>query len=315
LSMAGSSSLVSSAAVSSSPHTATSTTAVVGAGVLGTSLCRQILSDLDLAQMTVTGITKTTNRHVAIRDQVLSVDGAPADRFDVRLSDEFSIDGDDKFDNVVFCAPPSGFVDYPQAVKEAAKKFWKGPTSGGVFLFTSSGAVYTQNSGVVTESTPVAKFTDVRETNPRIARLLGAEEACVAAGGSVLRLSGLYSLQRGAHNYWLTSGKDIAGSPDGLVNQLHYDDAAGACLAAIKAGPTKCTGKVFILSDSNPLSRLQICQSTLKAAVYKDFQMPTFTTAATGELVGKTYDCSETYSQLNWKPKYECFDAFMSANA
>jgi len=296
----------------SSSVSQTSSCAVVGAGVLGASLCRQILEDPLLAHVKVTGITKTSNRHASIREQVLSgvtVESAN-ERFDLKLSDELS--DSDKFENVVFCAPPSGFEDYPKAVHDAAKNVWAGPSAGGVFVFTSSGCVYSQDSGVVSAATPVPSSS---EAGPRAARLLGAEEACLSEEGCCIRLAGLYNLQRGAHNYWLTSGKEIAGSRNGLINLLHYDDAAGVCLAALKAESDKCRGNIFIASDSNPITRLQICESALKAACYKDLKIPPFAVEATGEPFGKTYDCTETYSQLNWKPKYESFDAFMTANA
>ena len=183
----------------------------------------------------------------------------------------------------------------------------------GQFMFSTLLAFrrYTQDSGVVSEVSPVASGTG----NPRVERLVNAEQACLQAGGTCLRLSGLYNLQRGAHNYWITSGKEIASSPDGLINQVHYDDAAGACLSAVKAGPEKCSGKVFLVSDSHPITRKEICESSLKAAVYRDEAMPKFSTPSTGTPTGKTYDCSTTHTLLNWKPKYESFDSFMSANS
>lgn len=46
------------------------------------------------------------------------------------------------FDNVIFCAPPSGFEDYPGAVEYAASELWSGIESGGTFVFTSSGGMY-----------------------------------------------------------------------------------------------------------------------------------------------------------------------------
>ena len=100
--------------------------AVVGVGVLGTSLCRQLLQD----NWQVTGITKTTSRHEQLYQQL----GSTNFHLTVQAKDE-------KFDHVVFCAPPSGFDDYPAAVGEAAETLWKGPDGGGVFVFTSSGAV------------------------------------------------------------------------------------------------------------------------------------------------------------------------------
>jgi hypothetical protein len=81
----------------------------------------------------VTGITKTSSRHDAIRDDV-----GNEDMFDVKTYDE--LEGN-SFKDVVFCAPPSGFEDYPAAVGEAAKSVWAGAKSGGTFVFTSSGGV------------------------------------------------------------------------------------------------------------------------------------------------------------------------------
>jgi hypothetical protein len=74
------------------------------------------------------------------------------------------------------------------------------------------------NGGTVTESSPTCD----PEKNPRAARLIRAEEACLKHGGCCLRLAGLYSLERGAHNYWLTSGKDVTGRPDGIINLKRY---------------------------------------------------------------------------------------------
>ena len=54
-------------------------------------------------------------------------------------------------------------------------------------------------------------------------------------GGIVLRFGGLYTLTRGAHNFWL-SGKisESKSSPNGLINLIHYDDAAEAVMSAFK---------------------------------------------------------------------------------
>lgn len=121
----------------SATNPTTSSCAVVGTGVLGTSLCHQILQDPSLAHMKVTGITKTSNRHESIKEQVLVGDAASAsERFALQLTDELA--ETDKYDNVVFCAPPSGFEDYPAAVQDAVQNVWSGK---GVFVFTSSGAV------------------------------------------------------------------------------------------------------------------------------------------------------------------------------
>lgn len=50
--------------------------------------------------------------------------------------------------------------------------------------------------------------------------MLAAEEA--AAAGTVVRLAGLYDLERGPHSYWLKVGT-VKGAPEGLINLVHYD--------------------------------------------------------------------------------------------
>jgi hypothetical protein len=87
--------------------------------------------DLTILQ-TVTGVTKTTTRHASILETVGS------DRFSVQTADAIS---GTKFKNVVFCAPPSGFEDYPGALEDAIKNVWAGPDAGGSFVFTSSGGM------------------------------------------------------------------------------------------------------------------------------------------------------------------------------
>lgn len=47
---------------------------------------------------------------------------------------------DQKFSNVVFCAPPSAFDDYPAAVADVADNLWCG-NKDGTFVFTSSGGM------------------------------------------------------------------------------------------------------------------------------------------------------------------------------
>ena len=50
------------------------------------------------------------------------------------------------------------------------------------FVFTSSGGVYTEKKGA-----PVDEASPVNESSPYYKKILGAEEAVVKAGGTVLR--------------------------------------------------------------------------------------------------------------------------------
>lgn len=269
--------------------------AVVGCGVLGTSLCKQILECPNFEGRQVIGITKSTTRH----DEILQTVGSHDGRFQVKAYGDL---GGQTFKDVVFCAPPSGSDDYPAAVKDAASSVWAGRDSGGTFVFTSSGAVFGGNDGeIVTETSPL---TDT----PRAMRLIQAENAARSEGGAVLRLAGLYLLERGAHNYWLQSGKDVDGRADGVVNLLHYDDAAGACMAALQAFVGDGT---FLVSDGSPLTRKEICEVATKARMYSGKSMPKFL-GTDADPKGKVYNGSWTNQVLKWEPRYASFDAFMT---
>lgn len=297
--------------------TANSDLAIVGCGVLGTSLCKQLLSHPDFASRSVTGITKSTGRHGAIRSQVLGGDGDggnDGERFQLMtMDDALSRYAGHPFKDVVFCAPPSGFDDYPSAVKDAATRLWSGAASGGSFVFTSSGGVYEGLDGeTVTESSP----TSDPEANPRQGRMVRAEREVVALGGCALRLAGLYALERGAHNYWLEkcSETGIRGREDGIVNLLHYDDAASAALAAVKVGPGVNSKETYLISDGNPTTRSGICKSAVKNTRYADFEIPSFLGKPDG-LKGKVYDGTKSNDALMWEPTYPSFDKFMTSTS
>ena len=70
-------------------------------------------------------------------------------------------------------------------------------------------------------------------------RLIAAEESVLSRGGSVVRLAGLYSMDRGPHTFWLKNGT-VSSNADGLVNTLHYDDAARVAVATCLYGEINC---------------------------------------------------------------------------
>eukprot|EP00934_Nitzschia_sp_Nitz4_P003579 Nitzschia sp. Nitz4//scaffold9_size221794//181306//185650//NITZ4_001375-RA/size221794-augustus-gene-0.173-mRNA-1//-1//CDS//3329561088//3569//frame0 len=294
--------------------------AVLGCGVLGTSLCKQILEEPELDSWHVTAITRTTDHHASIR-HFLGKDKHNLDsqRFTLQTLQDCH-EQPVKYKNMVFCVPPSGFPDYAAAVHDAVTRYWAGPQGGGSFIFTSSGGIYGQDLPgmdekipVVNEETPVPGCTDPVKNPPsaRVQRLCKAEEYVRENGGTCLRLAGLYTATRGAHNYWLTSGKEIPGRPDGLINLLHYDDAAGAVLAALKADPPVVSGKTFLISDGNPMTREQICVSALRCFAYSGCSLPKFL-GSRQDPVGKRFDGSLSNAVLQWKPRYASFAACLA---
>jgi len=217
------------------------------------------------------------------------------------------------FKDAIFCAPPSGFDDYPSAVRDAATQLWSGATSGGSFVFTSSGGVYEGADGETVDESPPALDPIA---NPRQGRMVYAEREVVGLGGCALRLAGLYTLERGAHNYWLEKCSDtgIQGREDGIVNLLHYDDAASAALAAVRVGPGVNSKETYLISDGNPTTRGGICRSAVKNTRYADFEIPTFLGKPDG-LKGKVYDGTKSNDALMWGPTYPSFDQFMTSTS
>ena len=57
----------------------------------------------------------------------------------------------------------------------------------------------------------------------------------LSRGGSVVRLAGLYTADRGPHTMWLKNGT-VTSNADGLVNTLHYEDAAKVAIATCLYG-------------------------------------------------------------------------------
>jgi nucleoside-diphosphate-sugar epimerase len=123
-------------------------------------------------------------------------------------------------------------------------------------LFTSSTSVYPQTDGsIVTEDSPA---NPERETG-RVLRQ--TEDETLAAGGTVVRLAGLYGPERSVLLRKFLEGEAVIAvraeapaTPDGRwVNQVHRDDAASAILFLLTSGGTDGAGKVYNVSDSTPM--------------------------------------------------------------
>eukprot|EP00929_Paragymnodinium_shiwhaense_P062493 TRINITY_DN31199_c0_g1_i2.p1 TRINITY_DN31199_c0_g1~~TRINITY_DN31199_c0_g1_i2.p1 ORF type:complete len:326 (-),score=34.67 TRINITY_DN31199_c0_g1_i2:39-1016(-) len=270
---------------------------IVGAGYLGRRVAAQWREAYPTAR--IIGATLTDASHAELRKagvmEPMTIDALAAE---VPLP---------KFLNIVFCAPPSRSAEegaYAASIRNAFKHAEEGAST---FVFTSSASVYSEDSGgTVDEASPVSDTASAR-------RLLQAEDLVRQAGGVVLRLAGLYDIERGAHAYWLKVGK-VASSPDGLINLLHYDDAASAVVAALKSR----ANNTFLVGDGQPLTRREICESARAAKRFADAPMPTFDSNAAGEAhggtkLGKRYNTARVQEALKWKPRYVSFRSYMAA--
>jgi len=268
---------------------------IIGCGTLGERVGRIWKKNFPDAK--VVGETKGNSRHESFKNHGITP----------RLVDSEE-KGGESFPYVVFSATPSSSSDYVGSVKRAAT-FWDSKSKDGAFVFTSSGGAYAEeDGGIVTENSATKDPSKSQRTKV----LLDTEQAALDSDGSVIRLAGLYTLQRGAHSYWLQRAQ-VSGSPDGLINLIHYDDAADLVVRALEAGE-EARGRIFLGSDNQPVTRQQICEAAMRHPSYAaKFQMPTFTAQFGSK--GKKYDNSKTREALNWEPKYASFDEFMDQDA
>lgn len=128
-------------------------------------------------------------------------------------------------------------------------------------FFTSSTSVYPQTDGsTVTEDSAT-------EPDRETGRLLLAAEAQVLdAGGTVLRLAGLYGPGRSVHlQKYLAGAATIESGPvSRLLNQLHRDDAVGAMLHLLALPSEQVAGRIFNVVDDTPITQRQ-CYEILAA--------------------------------------------------
>ncbi len=189
---------------------------------------------------------------------------------------------------VVFAVPPSQTADYAAEAARAARLF----DGRGALVMTSSTAVYAEEAGgVVTEAAPLA-------TSARAARLLAAEAAIRAAGGSAVRLAGLYERERGAHVVYAREATSPA-RPDGLVNLIHYDDAAALVVAALRAGER---GATYLGADLQPVARGELARAFAAAA-----GTPVCAFSGRDGPLGRRVDAAATRRRLGFALRYPTF--------
>ncbi|KAJ0976222.1 hypothetical protein J5N97_018187 [Dioscorea zingiberensis] len=197
-----------------------------------------------------------------------------------------------KLPYVIFCAPPSRTVDYPDDVRLAASN-WSGE---GGFLFTSSTALYDcSDNGICDENTPVVPLGRSSRTD----LLLNAEDAVLEVGGCVIRLA-----DRGAHVYWLRKGT-VESRPDHVVNLIHYEDAASLSVAILKK---MLRGRVFLGSDNHPLSRQDLMDAVIQSGKFTEKFLGF--TGTDGPLGKRLYNW-KTRAEVGWDPKYPSFRQFL----
>jgi hypothetical protein len=249
----------------------TSRVLIVGAGRLGQRIAQRVQKKLPLQ---VVAETRTTEKHADLRNS----------GFTPRLRSEST--SNLSAENVVFAVPPSNCESLESEVQRALS-FW---SRNGTFLLISSTGVYEEeNGGQVTESSPLSQ-------SPRAKSLRLSETIALENGGTVLRLAGLYSHERGPHIAYQKKDS-LHARPDGIVNLIHDDDAAELAALILTKRARKMT---FLGCDNHPLTRKQILEATFRS------NSETFFSTNEGFL-GKKCQNHFTRKFLRWTPQWKNF--------
>ena len=167
-------------------------------------------------------------------------------------------------DTVLFITPPSAFPSYPDAVSHAISM------SRNCVLISSAG-VYGSAEGVVTCDTTLCPPSDMSERQLRINS--GEVPVLSHRAGVVMRLSGLWTPNRGPHRYWMSSG-EVKGDPEGGINLVHYEDVAEAVKVVLwnlgGRGSVEEGERVCLVSDGAemPCSRRKVCEVASKVRCF-----------------------------------------------
>lgn len=254
---------------------------VIGAGGLGLRVARRWRQRYPGAPITCA--TSTEARHEQLADE----------GFTPMLASELR----ESASSVLFCAPANYDVDadeYSAAVAQGAS------LARSRFVFTSSTTVYNTSPLVITENGELS-------TSERARLLLDAEHAA-GEKGIVLRLGGLYELLRGAHLWWLKSGKVREGA-NSVVSLVHYDDAAVAAMQALTL--EELEGGPFVIVDGNATTRRELVEAARLHPFFQRMQSPTF---GSGEPC-KFIDNSWTREKLQWQPRWKSMQHYFGTAA
>ena len=140
---------------------------------------------------------------------------------------------------VVICFPPDGTTDDALAPLLARARS---------VAYVSNTGVYGDVSGVIDDATPLPiSPTDTQR------RVLRAEAAYRAVGGTVLRAPGIYGPDRGLHIRVSTGAHRLPGDGSGFISRIHVDDLAAMLLAS-----DRVRGETFVVGDLAPAAQREI---------------------------------------------------------
>lgn len=276
-------------ATNTRPPTGTHDLLIIGPGTVGQLVAAEWHTHYPHAR--ITGETRSTATHAVLRAaniQPALVSDAPSNA-----------------PYILFSAPAGGDMSYARTVQQAVSR----ARPDARFIFTSSGSVCGKVIAPVDEDTPAA-------TEGRPAILAAAESATlVHTNSAVIRFSGLFSIDRAAHNSLLASAV-LPFPADSRLNLVHYEDAAHAVVLAMRLDApalTRLAKRVFVVAGLHSLSLNDVCQIALRHPRFCNRVTPKF---MDGPSPGwKAYNPAWTRAALAWTPKWDSYEEFMKDDA
>jgi nucleoside-diphosphate-sugar epimerase len=183
----------------------------------------------------VTSTVRSAERAAALSAEGFPVHQAPAlDENIARLADANT--------HVVVAFPPDASTD--RILGEAFAR-----TEVRAITYVSTLGVYGDTRGVVDDTTALPSPLPERS-----AKVLAAEQAYRALGGTVLRCPGIYGPDRGLHVRVTTGKHQIPGDGTRFLSRIHVED-----LAAIVLASADTRGETFVVGDLEPATQLELC--------------------------------------------------------
>lgn len=214
--------------------------------------------------------------------------------------------------HLIHCASSSrGGIDAYRAVFVDGTRNLIDAFPGVPIIFTSSTSVYAQNDGaIVTETSPA-------EPDRETGRLLRqAEDQVLRAGGTVLRLAGLYGPGRSVHLQKFLEGSAVieSGPVSRLLNQIHRDDAVAAILHMLDLPAGTVRGQIFNVADDTPITQ-RACYEILAAHFGRPLppEAPPDQDRKRG-LTSKAVSNAKLRA-TGWRPRYSSFAAALREDA
>lgn len=113
----------------------------------------------------------------------------------------------------------------------------------------------TETSPIYSSLSPSPSFSQSNDTavGKRAEKLVAVENLVLARGGTVLRLAGLYSLERGPHVHYQKKKNEIGVVSSRWLNLIHYDDAAELGFRLLISELPAVSNSTYLGVDDRPM--------------------------------------------------------------